>query len=101
MNTITFSRPISRLPVAGALLLASTAMALAVPAHADTTAPCNNDSGPDGIPLNTDDGLECGTNSSADGANATAVGNNAAASGDFSVAVGDRASAAANSSTAV
>ena len=95
----------SRLRLSSAFLLASTAMLpalfISAPAHADTTAPCNTDNGPDNIAGTADDGLECGEDASADGANATAVGNDADASGDFSVAVGDSAAAAADRGTAV
>lgn len=91
----------SRVRIAGALLFASTAMAIAAPAHADSTAECNAENGTDG-PANTDDdNLECGVDASATGANSTALGNDATVNGDRSVAMGDNASATGTGNTAV
>ena len=51
---------ISRLPrvrISGALLLASSTLAIAMtsPAQADTTAPCNTGNGPDAVADTSDD----------------------------------------------
>lgn len=59
------------------LFLASSAAAIAIasPAYADATAPCNANAGPDGIAGNADDvpeSTECGVNATASGAGATA-----------------------------
>ena len=69
---------------------ALAAIAISSPALADPTAPCNASAGSDGSVGTSDDGLECGSNSSAS-TDSTAVGNNATAIAGKAVAVGDTA----------
>src|SRR3546814_1118549 len=85
-------RPIRlKLLAAAAPFAVAAALFLPSAAHADATAQCNANAGPDGTPGTADDPsatLECGENATASGGYSTAVGPDSEATGYNSTAIG-------------